>query len=106
MSLARPFKAGARQKCSRRVATPEIGALFNRRYATKPGNHLIPALKRRAKLIPTLRAEDLIRASFSLSWRIGSLNATTHAGCGVPRGWTLNFRLQTAPLNGHPFAVA
>src|SRR5205809_4783253 len=63
----RLFKAGQGQKCSRRVATPEIGALFNRRYATKRGNHLIPALKRRAKLIPTLRIEDLIRASISLS---------------------------------------
>src|SRR6266516_6118845 len=60
-------RPGQGQKCSRRVATPEIGALFNRRYATKPGNHLSPALKRRAQLIPTLRVEDLIRASSSLT---------------------------------------
>src|SRR5205814_9261303 len=28
------------------------------RSATRPANHLIPALKRRANLIPTLRVED------------------------------------------------
>src|SRR6266581_3391065 len=71
-------RPGQGQKCSRRVATPEIGALFNRRYATKRGNHLIPALKRRAKLIPTLRVEDLIRASFSLSRRHDKLKLVGH----------------------------
>jgi hypothetical protein len=44
--------------CSRRVATPETRAGFNRRYATKNRNNLIPAMKRRAKFIPTLRVED------------------------------------------------
>ena len=31
---------------------------FNRRYATRTRNNLMPALKRRAKLIPTLRVEE------------------------------------------------
>ena len=44
-------------RCSRRVATPETGE-FNRRCATRTGNNLIPALKRRAKFIPTLRVES------------------------------------------------
>jgi hypothetical protein len=58
MSLARPFKAGkGHESYQRRVATLEIDE-FNRRYATSPANHVIPALKRRAKLIPTLRVED------------------------------------------------
>ena len=43
---------------TRRVATHELGTAFNRRYATKPSPDPIPALKRRAKLIPTLRVED------------------------------------------------
>ena len=57
MNLARPFKAGKGQRgVRRRVATPETG--FNRRYATRTGTNVIPALKRRAKFIPTLRVED------------------------------------------------
>jgi len=36
MNLARPFKAGeGQQGVSRRVATPETRAEFNRRYATR-----------------------------------------------------------------------
>jgi hypothetical protein len=35
-----------------------MGAEFNRRYATARDNNLIPALKRRAKFIPTLRVES------------------------------------------------
>ncbi len=31
---------------------------LNRRYATRTGIDLIPALKRRAKFIPTLRVEE------------------------------------------------
>ena len=59
VNLARPFKAGNVQpRCSRRVVTPETKGGFNRRYATSTGNNLIPALKRRAKFIPTLRVED------------------------------------------------
>ncbi|MDX6498207.1 MAG: hypothetical protein QOG23_1467 [Blastocatellia bacterium] len=58
MSLARPFKAGERSmKYQRRVATREINGRFNRRYATRLANHVIPALKRGAKLIATLRVE-------------------------------------------------
>jgi hypothetical protein len=45
----------------RRVATLETG--LNRRYATSAKKDLIPALKRRAKFVLTLRVEDLIRAS-------------------------------------------
>jgi hypothetical protein len=45
-------------RCSRRVATPETYARFSRRYATKPPTGPVPALKGRAKFIPTLRAED------------------------------------------------
>jgi len=58
MNLARRFKAGKEPpKCLRRIATPETGANFNRRYATRTAQNLIPALKRRAKFMPTLRVE-------------------------------------------------
>jgi hypothetical protein len=40
----------------RSLATPELR--FNRRFATKDRNNLIPALKRRAKFNPTLRVAD------------------------------------------------
>jgi hypothetical protein len=59
MSLARRFNAGTPgTRCLRRVATAE-NPRFNRRYAT-PKTELIisPALKRRAKLMPTQRAEN------------------------------------------------
>ena len=63
MTLGRPFKAGKwSTERSRRVATSETRAQFNRRYATRTGDDLIPALKRPANFIPTLRVEDL--ASF------------------------------------------
>jgi hypothetical protein len=67
MNLARPFKAGIRLFARhRRVATFEF-KVFSRRYATRTATNFIPALKRRAKLIPTLRvAEHLIRASFKV----------------------------------------
>ena len=59
MNLARPLKAGkAERDMPRRVATAEIEAEFNHRYATGTANNLIPALKRRAKFIPTLRVEN------------------------------------------------
>src|ERR1043166_1745612 len=56
MNLARPFKAGkVTQRCRSRVATPEILiysiVATRRRYRIG----LIPALKRRAKFISTLR---------------------------------------------------
>jgi hypothetical protein len=40
------------------MATLELSAGFNRRDATRTANNAIPALKRRAKFIPALRAED------------------------------------------------
>jgi hypothetical protein len=52
-------------KYQRRVATVKLWE-FNRRYATRLANHVILALKRRAKLMATLRVEGtLIRAFFS-----------------------------------------
>jgi hypothetical protein len=63
MSLARRFNAGGKYQpyYDRRVATLEIGICFSRRYATKTTRRLVPALKRRAKLIPSLRAENRIQ---------------------------------------------
>ncbi len=59
MNLARPFKAGKVQRgLARRVVTREVKTQFNRRYATRTGANQNPALKRRAKLIPALHAED------------------------------------------------
>ena len=45
MNLARPFKAGKMQQdVPRRVATPETGAVFNRRYTR--GGKFRPRVKR------------------------------------------------------------
>ena len=61
MNLARRFNAGeGSTRRSRRVATPD--KRLNRRYATGTIPNLSPALKGRAKLIPTLRVEHIIRA--------------------------------------------
>jgi hypothetical protein len=54
----------------RRVATPETGTEFNRRYATRVAMTLSPALKRRAKLIPTYASKTLDQASFNRSRRL------------------------------------
>jgi hypothetical protein len=43
---------------ARRVATSETGANSIVATRRKQANNLIPALKRRAKFIPTLRVED------------------------------------------------
>ena len=57
MNLARPFKAGRESaRTPRRVATTETAGI-NRRYATRTFGNFNPALKRRAKLRPTLRVE-------------------------------------------------
>ena len=65
MSLARRFNAGITHWFgSRRVAT--IEAIFRRRYATRSPWLPFPALKGRAKFIPTLRVESNLRATFSL----------------------------------------
>jgi hypothetical protein len=37
---------------------------INRRYATKPVNYRIPALKRRANFMLTLRVEDITQGFF------------------------------------------
>jgi hypothetical protein len=59
MSLARRFNAGIRWLAgSRRVATIEIALIFRRRYATLRLCPPFPALKGRAKFIPTLRVES------------------------------------------------
>jgi hypothetical protein len=59
MNLARPFKAGKRPSRIRvALATPENCAQFNRRYATTVFNAFAPALKGRAKFMPTLRVES------------------------------------------------
>jgi hypothetical protein len=59
MSLARPFKAGkVKQNRPRRVATHETGSRIQSSLSDENRNDLIPALKRRAKLMPTLRVED------------------------------------------------
>ena len=59
MNLARPFKAGKGQRgvrvASRRL---KLALEFNRRYATTASNAPVPALKGRAKFMPTLRVED------------------------------------------------
>jgi hypothetical protein len=58
MSLARPFKAGKNKHgLPRRVATPETRVIQPSLRDANRDNR-IPALKRRAKLIPTLRVED------------------------------------------------
>jgi hypothetical protein len=63
MNLARPFKAGqAHQGISRRVATTgNLGP--DSIVATRREQQITstPALKRRAKLMPTLRVEDISR---------------------------------------------
>jgi short-subunit dehydrogenase involved in D-alanine esterification of teichoic acids len=59
MNLARRFNAGEKViLCSRRVATIEFISSFSRRYATRIPVDLFPALKGRAKFIPTLRVEN------------------------------------------------
>jgi len=55
MNLARRFNAGISALWSRRVATIESGSSFRRRYATRTLRSLFPALKGRAKFMPTLR---------------------------------------------------
>ena len=57
MSLAHSFNARERRSHFLRVAsaTPELGDFFSRRYAT--AQIVSPALKRRAKFIPTPRVE-------------------------------------------------
>jgi hypothetical protein len=58
MSLARPFKAGENQQHRlRRVATLESGNQIQSSLRDENSPILIPALKRRAKLISTLRVE-------------------------------------------------
>jgi hypothetical protein len=63
MNLARPFKAGQAhpRHLSSRSDDWKLGAGFNRRYATEQQITSTPALKRRAKLMPTLRVEDISR---------------------------------------------
>jgi hypothetical protein len=58
MNLARPFKAGKKPKgIRRRVATTkEKASIVARRR--EPTTNRNPALKRRAKLISTLRVEN------------------------------------------------
>jgi len=57
MNLARRFNAGIRLvSVSRRVAT--IESSVRRGYATRVHCYPFPALKGRAKLIPTLRVES------------------------------------------------
>src|SRR3989442_3516389 len=73
MSLARPFKAGARAKVFASRSDAGNWRPFQSSLRDETRQHLIPALKRRAKLIPTLRAEDLFRASLSLSRRYDKL---------------------------------
>ncbi len=59
VNLAQPFKA-ANFQASVRVAKRRLKqAELNRRYATRASKNLSPALKRRAKLILTLRVEDI-----------------------------------------------
>ena len=62
MNLARPFKAGkaVERLAVSRVATPESGAQLQTSLRDERDlMRLVPALKGRAKLIPTLRVEEL-----------------------------------------------
>jgi len=64
MNLARPFKAGKGKKVVASLSDVLNPAEINRRYATRVFNRAVPALKGRAKFMPTLRAEEhLISAS-------------------------------------------
>jgi HAE1 family hydrophobic/amphiphilic exporter-1 len=77
-----PFKAGGKvMRRLRRVATLETG--LNRRYATRTDSYQIPALKRRAKLMPTLRVEDTCSALSEVRqtrWRIVTVALTVLLG--------------------------
>jgi hypothetical protein len=60
MNLARRFNAGARSRRSVRVAWRRLKLTLNSIVAMRreTGNDAFPALKRRAKFVPALRAED------------------------------------------------
>jgi hypothetical protein len=60
MNLARPFKAGNKHSNFSVVASATVESKAHSSLTRRGlGVHLIPALKRRAKLIPTLRVENL-----------------------------------------------
>jgi hypothetical protein len=66
MNIARPLKTGLVEGFGI-VATANTRSGFNRRYATRAGNDLIPALKRRATVMPTLRVEELFQTHSVIS---------------------------------------
>jgi hypothetical protein len=58
MSLARPFKAGEAKRCISVASDASKSGSIQSSLRDENCNNLIPALKRRAKLIPPLRVED------------------------------------------------